>query len=252
MSPVLLLDAGNTRLKWMLLGDAGVLVQGANEYDALEPFAVALLAHPPAVRALGCNVAGPGIAKMLSELLAPLEIAWLRPVALQAGVRNGYRDPAQLGADRWAALIGARGMVPGDCLVVVAGTAMTVDALTAEGLFLGGLIVPGFTLMRQALAKGTADLGLPDGDAVDFPHSTGEAIVNGALMALAGAIDQMRQRLTARQGKTVTVLLSGGDAPRLAPLLAPQLAQALVTADNLVLRGLERLAHLQSDRNRTP
>jgi type III pantothenate kinase len=249
---VLLLDAGNTRLKWQLVGETGALAQGVAEYDALEPFALALLAHPPASHAMGCNVAGPAVGQLLGELLAPLTIDWLRSSAQLAGVRNGYRDPAQLGPDRWAALIGARGMVAGDCMVVMAGTAMTVDALTADGQFLGGLIVPGFTLMRQALAKGTAALGLPEGAPVDFPRSTGEAIVNGALLALVGAIEQMRLRLATRQSRAVTVLLSGGDAPLLLPLSAPVLAQALIPVDNLVLRGLQRLAAFSSDRNRAP
>src|SRR5262249_35259082 len=126
------------------------------------------------------------------------------------------------------------------------------DALSADGDFLGGLIVPGFTLMRQALSQGTADLGLPDGEASDFPRSTGEAIVNGALLALAGAIEQMRQRLAARSQGPVTVLLSGGDAPRLEPLLASGLVPAPLAVDNLVLRGLARLAFPEPDRNPSP
>lgn len=252
MRPVLLLDAGNSRLKWTLAGLDGWLCNGTADYDALESFAVALLSHPPAAEAIGCNVAGPAVAEQLETLLAPLPISWLRPTAELAGVRNGYREPGQLGADRWAALIGARGVAQGDAIVVMAGTAMTVDALTAEGDFLGGLIVPGFKLMRQALAHGTADLGLPEGALADFPHSTGEAIVNGALAALAGAVVEMRTRLAARRKRPVEVFLSGGDAPRLLPLLAPRLAQTLVAVDNLVLRGLERLAFPEPDRNPMP
>ncbi|WP_374347436.1 type III pantothenate kinase [Chitinimonas sp.] len=249
--PVLLLDAGNSRLKWALASQDGWLCEGVAEYDTLEPFAVTLLSHPPASMALACNVAGPHTAQLVQELLSPLHIDWLRPSARQADLSNGYRDPAQLGADRWAALIGAHARSPGDTVVVVAGTAMTVDALTEEGEFLGGVIVPGFNLMRQALAKGTADLGLPEGEVSDFPRATGEAIVNGALLALVGAIEQMRMRLFARQRRPVRVLLSGGDAPRLAPLLAPMLAQALLTVDNLVLHGLHRLAFSPSDRKNT-
>jgi type III pantothenate kinase len=241
--PVLLLDAGNSRLKWALVEAEAVLCEGVADYDTLEPFAVALLAHAPASRALGCNVAGSSVAHMLEELLAPVPVDWLKATAERAGVKSAYREPGQLGADRWAAMIGARQIVTSDVIVVMAGTAMTVDALTADGEFLGGLIVPGLTLMRQALAKGTADLGHPEGDPVPFPRSTGEAIVNGALLALVGAIEQMRLRLIARRHAEVAVLLSGGDAGRLQPLLAPTLAEGLQCVDNLVLRGLRRLAY---------
>jgi type III pantothenate kinase len=104
------------------------------------------------------------------------------------------------------------------------------------------VIVPGFRLMRQALAQGTADLGLPDGEVVAFPASTGEAIVNGALAALAGAIEEMRLRLESAQGRPATVLISGGDAATIAPLLQARLAERLIPVDNLVLDGLYQLA----------
>ena len=83
--------------------------------------------------------------------------------AEQCGVRSSYAEPAQLGADRWAALIGARRRYAGPCAVVNAGTTMTVDALSAEGIFLGGFIVPGLELMREALARNTAQLKAQDG-----------------------------------------------------------------------------------------
>jgi type III pantothenate kinase len=161
-----------------------------------------------------------------------------------AGVRNGYRQAEQLGADRWAALIAARGLVTTDAVVVMAGTALTVDALTADGQFLGGVIAPGFRLMRQALARGTADLGLPGGEPVNFPQSTGEAIVNGALVAMTGAIETMRLRLEAASSKAAQVLLSGGDGPLLLPILRANLAERVIPVDNLVLGGLMRLANL--------
>ncbi|GAB3263327.1 type III pantothenate kinase [Chitinimonas naiadis] len=238
----LLLDAGNSRLKWRLCQEALLLGDGVAGYDDLAGLALALRQHAPITKVLACNVAGAGVAQQLTDLLTPLPVDWLKPDVHLAGLRNHYRIPGQLGADRWAAMLGARSLVNEDCIVVMAGTAMTVDALTSDGDFLGGIIVPGFRLMRTALAQGTADLGLPEGAPVDFPHSTGEAIVNGALLALCGAIHEMRKRLQQQRAGMVPVLLSGGDATLLAPLLAPTLAAQLMPVDNLVLRGLARLA----------
>jgi len=238
---VLLLDAGNTRLKWAVASAAGMVDQGVVEYADLSSAAATWRRYGIA-RVVGCNVAGPQVAADLAAAFAPLVPEWLRSSAEQGGLRSSYRQPAQLGSDRWAAMIGARARCAGELIVVMAGTAMTVDAVTAEGAFLGGVIVPGFRLMRQALAQGTAELGLPDGEVVAFPASTGEAIVNGALAALAGAIEEMRRRLESAQGRPATVLISGGDAATIAPLLQARLAERLIPVDNLVLDGLYQLA----------
>lgn len=237
--PTLLLDAGNTRLKWAVLRD-GVRLDGVADYAAL---ATSPWPGQRFARVLGCNVAGPERAAALAALLADSPaIEWLRPGASAAGVQNGYREPGQLGADRWAALIGARSLGSEPVIVATAGTALTVDALDGDGRFLGGVIVPGYRLMREALARGTADLGHPDGESVAFPQSTGEAIVNGAAAALAGAVTVMRGRLAARTGREPLLLLSGGDAPILWPLLSAALAGKVRQVDNLVLVGLARLA----------
>ncbi|MBV8656497.1 MAG: type III pantothenate kinase [Burkholderiales bacterium] len=253
----LLLDAGNSRLKWACaaVGQPGTVATGVCGYDVLDSLPAAL--PTGVVKALGCNVAGEDVASRLVATLAPIAIDWLRPTAEMAGVRNGYRNPGQLGADRWAALIGARARSAEATIVVMAGTAMTVDALTAQGDFLGGLIVPGYRLMRESLSRGTADLGLPEGDVNPFPQSTGEAIVNGALLALAGAIREMSDRLAALSGKLPTILLSGGDATRLTPLLASALAGKVIHVDNLVLEGLACISslpglHPTTGRNSSP
>lgn len=238
----LLLDAGNTRLKWAMQDGATQLAQGAVPYTALGEASLAWQTLPKPQRVLGCNVAGPVVRGQLNALLAPTPIDWLKSSASLAGINNLYAQPTQLGTDRFAALIGARQLARGDLIVAMAGTALTVDALTDDGDFLGGIIAPGFQLMRKALAKGTADLGLPDGEATPFPRSTGEAIVKGALAAMAGAIEIQRHTLEARRGQPASVLLSGGDATLLLPLLQPALKSRLLQVDNLVLAGLARLA----------
>ena len=243
MSTVLLLDAGNTRLKWALVSMNEWLAEGATDYTALDSFPTHLAKLPPPTRVLGSNVAGPTVATRVASLFPQHQLEWLQSKPKEAGLINQYREPSQLGSDRWAAMIGARSIKAGDLLVVMAGTAMTVDAITAEGAFLGGIITPGIRLMRESLAQGTADLGLPDGTIADFPQSTGEAIVNGALAALAGAVAGQYALLKQLTHRDVCIILSGGDAPLISSKLAPSLAEQLIRADNLVLRGLHCLAN---------
>jgi type III pantothenate kinase len=156
----------------------------------------------------------------------------------QLGVVNGYRDPQQLGPDRWAALIGAHHGEAGHKLVVNAGTALTIDALTAEGRFLGGLIVPGPALMRRSLDRGTAGLRLTEGALRDFPDNTPDAITSGAVQAGAGAIERLGEAMAARGSPPARIILSGGAAAEFAgPLPWPATLR-----ENLVLDGLLLIA----------
>jgi type III pantothenate kinase len=228
---MLCLDAGNTRLKWGLRAADGWRASGAVRHDAIADLLAALPAQPE--RIVACNVAGPAVAAAIEALAgqcaAPL--AWFRSAASAGGVVNGYADPARLGADRWAALLGARALHAGAAVVVMAGTATTVDALDADGRFRGGLILPGLDLMRRALAQNTAGLPEARGAWRDFPANTDDAIVSGALEATLGAIERMAHRLA---GPDCLVMLSGGAAD----VLAPHLARPLRRVDNLVLEGL--------------
>jgi type III pantothenate kinase len=186
---------------------------------------------------LACNVAGDAVARRIEDIAAafgvPLE--WFRSTARCCGVTNGYDNPAQLGTDRWAALVGARGLHEDDALVVMAGTATTIDMLTADGRFRGGLILPGLDLMLKALARNTA--GLPEARGVyrDLPTNTDDAIASGALQATLGAIERMACH---RVHSGFRVILSGGAADA----LAPHLDLPLLRVDNLVLEGLARVA----------
>jgi type III pantothenate kinase len=173
---------------------------------------------------------------MCARAKIPLRLA--RSQAQQLGVTNGYRDARQLGSDRWAALVAAHAADKGDKLVVNAGTALTIDALTADGHFLGGLIVPGPALMRRSLDRGTAGLRLTEGDFREFPTSTSEAITSGSVQACVGAIERMRGLMAARGHSTVRVLLSGGAAGE----LASHLPLPHGIHENLVLDGLVLIA----------
>ena len=187
-------------------------------------------------RIVAANVAGEGIAAEIRRALGA-EPVWVSARAEQCGVRSGYANPAQLGADRWAALIAARDMVGAACVVVNAGTTMTVDALSADFIFLGGFIVAGFELMRQALTHNTAQLELQGGSFAFFPDNTGDAIVSGATNALVGAVERMVSYMRQTGEDDPVVLVSGGDARRLLEHLKGQVRPV----ENLVLEGLVRI-----------
>jgi type III pantothenate kinase len=162
----------------------------------------------------------------------------IRAEVSQLGVANGYSDPGQLGPDRWAALIAAHHGTQGHKLVVNVGTALTIDALTADGRFLGGLIVPGPALMRRSLDRGTAGLRLTEGRFQDLPRCTPDAITSGAIAAGVGAIDLLRDAM-ARQGVApASVVVSGGGAAE----VAPHLPIPYAIHENLVLDGLVLIA----------
>ena len=231
---LLCLDAGNTRLKYGLRDDAEWRVQGALDYAAFDGLGQQLPAPP--TRIVACNVAGEPTRERIETLAARLRIPldWLQSSAVACGVSNGYDKPQQLGADRWAALIGARALHAEHCVVVVAGTATTIDALDAQGRFRGGLILPGLALMRSALAQNTAGRPPAKGHSRALATSTDDAIVSGALHATLGAIERVR----ATQDKDVTCLLSGGAAVE----LVPHMGRPYRVVDNLVLEGLARFS----------
>jgi type III pantothenate kinase len=255
----LAIDVGNSRLKWALyeqpLPGAPLLAQGAVFLETIDTLAEQQwreLASPAAM--LGSNVAGDAVRRRVEEQLElwDIEPRWVVPSSQADSIVNGYDHPTRLGADRWAALAGARWHVlaraaataspPRPALVVMVGTAVTVDSLDAQGLFIGGLIMPGFGLMLRALEQGTAGLKVPTGEVVDFPTNTSDALMSGGAHALAGAIERIHRRLVARSGGVEPLrLMTGGAAAKMVPITE----LAFDTVDSLVFDGL--LA-LQADR----
>lgn len=237
----LLLDAGNSRLKWGLRADGAWLGQGVVDYDGLPALAGALPRAVAPLPVFGVNVAGPAAAAAIAAALKGVttEPVWLKAQAEGGGVVSRYTEPGQLGADRWAALVGARATHAGACLVVTAGTATTVDVLTGEGVFEGGLILPGLEMMRRALAGNTAGLGYEEGAVVDFPRNTADAIYAGCVHAQAGAVERMFARMP---GRDPLCLVSGGAAG----IVAASLTIPCRVVPNLVLEGLGRLTEAAS------
>jgi type III pantothenate kinase len=231
----LAIDIGNTRLKWALYDTprpgAALLQQGAVFLEVIDDLAETDWKRLPAPHTmLGCVVAGDAVRRRVEEQMElwDTEPHWVVASQQEAGLVNGYDHPGRLGADRWVVLAGARGRMlaeaqlhgtpPRPVLVVMVGTAVTVDALDASGRFLGGLILPGFGLMQRALEQGTSGLKVPTGEVVDFPTNTSDALMSGGANAMAGAIERQARRLQARTGQAPMLLMTGGAAPKLAPI----------------------------------
>ncbi|MBK1615785.1 type III pantothenate kinase [Rubrivivax gelatinosus] len=242
----LAIDIGNTRLKWALYAGprpgARLLAHGAAFHETIDTLAdTDWKALPAPASMLGCAVAGDVVRRRTEQQLELWDIdpRWIVPAAHECGVVNGYEHPSRLGADRWAALVGARQRVlaegrPRPALVVMVGTAVTVDAIDADGHFLGGLILPGFGLMLRALEMGTAGLKVPTGEVVDFPTNTSDALMSGGAVALAGAVERQHRRLLQRTGASALLLMTGGAAVKLAPMV--DLPFEIV--DTLIFEGL--------------
>ena len=245
----LAIDIGNTRLKWAQYASpqagASLMAQGAVFLETIDSLADNewMQLAPPASM-LGCVVAGEAVKRRVEEQMELWDLTprWVVSSAQGCGVTNGYDHPNRLGVDRWVALIGARQRVlalgkPRPALVVMVGTAVTVDALDASGRFLGGLILPGFGLMLRALEMGTAGLKAPTGEVVDFPTNTSDALMSGGADAIAGAVERMHRKLRARTSEDPVLLMTGGAAVKLAPITD----LAFETVDTLIFEGLLQL-----------
>jgi type III pantothenate kinase len=239
----LLLDIGNSRIKWALQdGDGwpqtGAFVHKGKAFkDVARPAWKAL--DPPA-RVIVSNVAGREYERTV--------VTWLKrrwkvvPEFLQAkpsvcGVTNAYESPGRLGADRWANLIAARAYYRAPVVIIDCGTAITIDAMNNQGCHLGGLIVPGMDLMSAALVGSAAGIELKDLDSGNVSllgSSTESAVAGGILYATVALVDRVCQDLKFELGKETKVVITGGDAVRIMPLLS----QRVRHDPDLVLKGL--------------
>lgn len=242
----LLLDVGNTAVKWACessgrLGMTGQFVHGAGNIGALAEAAWSGL--QAADKVLIASVAGNDVD---TALLAWFHDHWqvqpvfLRSTASACGVTNAYTDPAILGIDRWAAVVAAHQRYPGAVCVVDCGTAVTLDMITAGGEHRGGLILPGIEMLQQMLLQNTAQLRLSGKQPAVTPlaDTTAAAIYSGAVYMLVAAIDRCVADMRAEQGVSIEIVMTGGDAGRILPLLhGPAQHQP-----DLVLQGIVMLA----------
>jgi type III pantothenate kinase len=247
---ILVLDVGNTRLKWAqyasaepgakLLGQGAVFLENIDKLAEGEWRTIA-----PPEKILGCIVAGDAIKRRVAEQLELWDVAakWVHPGPHEAGVTNGYEHPARLGADRWVAIIGARHRllrrgINKPCIVVMVGTAVTVEAIDASGKFLGGIILPGHGIMLRALESGTAGLHVPTGEVCNFPTNTSDALTSGGTFAIAGAVQRMVDNLTQHCGQGPVCIMTGGAGWK----MAPSMSVDVELVESLIFDGLLEIA----------
>ena len=244
----LLVDVGNTRVKWASVDEQGRLApqQAAGHANwTVDDWERALFATPGIARVAAASVAGPASRRALleaAERRGVTDVRFVTSTADACGVRNAYHDPSLLGVDRWAAVVGAYHL-RGACCVVDVGTAATVDAVDAGGQHLGGFIVPGPQLMVRSLLTQTSDLAAHtaascEGRTTDFADNTREAIERGCRVALASLVDRAHADLERATGTRAALLITGGAAPDVLPYVLARVEHV----PELVLHGVARLA----------
>lgn len=247
---LLALDVGNTRLKWALYEEPGVgarmLAHGVQFLENIEKLGEgdwAQLRAPAHV--LGCIVAGDAVKRRVEEQLELWDVApqWVVSSSEEAGLKNGYDHPARLGSDRWVAMIGARQRLVAraqrkPCVLVMVGTAVTVEAIDGDGRFLGGIILPGHGIMLRALESGTAGLHVPTGEVRSFPTNTSDALTSGGTFAIAGAVQRMVDNLRRHTGQDPICIMTGGAAWK----MAPSMTVPFELVESLIFDGLLAIA----------
>lgn len=238
----LLLDGGNSQLKWAWVHGGQIGEIGRAPYRDLGKLGEEWRARSDGIsRIIGSAVCGEAKKALVAAQL-PQPIEWLASMPQGLGIRNHYRNPAEHGADRWFNALGARRFSSHACVVVSCGTAVTIDALTEDNHYLGGTIMPGFHLMKEAMAQKTANLNRPIGRVYPFPTTTANALASGMMDAVCGSILLMHARLQekAGAGRQVDVVLTGGGAAKVAQALpsAFTLDNTVKIVDNLVIYGL--------------
>ncbi len=246
----LAIDVGNTRLKWALydapMAGAKKLADGVEFLENIEKLAEGDWAAltPPDIM-LGCIVAGDAVKRRVQEQMELWDVApnWVIASAAEAGLVNGYDHPARLGPDRWVAMIGARHRMlergPARPMVVVmVGTAVTVEAVDTSGHFLGGLILPGHGIMLRALESGTAGLHVPTGEVREFPTNTSDALTSGGTYAIVGAVECMVRHVRAHCGAEPMCFMTGGAGWK----MAPSMSVRVELVESLIFDGLLAIA----------
>jgi type III pantothenate kinase len=254
---MLVIDAGNSFVKWAFATPEDDLARALRPWSArgqvalsdLECLAGVWADLPRPGTIIGSCVGGESVRYTIERGFnsAWPQIHWIQSEATCRGttsgaIINGYAQPAQLGTDRWAALIGARALMGAQAvLVVMCGTATTIDLLTATGHFTGGVILPGLALMQTVLHERTAALPSSSGHVVIYPDCTADAIASGCLHAQAGAIERL-WHLHRGAHEALTCLIAGGAATSIGPFLTVPYQ----IREDLVLLGLATIADFRS------
>lgn len=236
---ILLLDLGNTRLKFALLDGDEFIHRGALPWDAdiAHELAMSWAAWPVPERVVGASVVDASREAAVAVAAGNAfdrEPLWVRTPAEACGVTNAYAEPQRLGVDRFLAMVDARAAGRAPCVLASVGTALTLDALDGEGRHLGGWIAPGPLLMQQSVLGATVQVRPSQAGAVrDLADNTADGLASGCWQACAALVDRFVARSAPLLGSP-TVTLGGGDAAVLAPLLE----RDVLLVPDAVLRGL--------------
>lgn len=243
----LLVDIGNTQLKWARANNGQLTALGRaalTAEDPLEPLAAALV--EPAGRIVAANVAGAEIESGLQALARArgAKLTVVRPAPLQHGVRCAYADPSRLGADRWVGVVAAHFLIAGSACVIDAGTTVTFDVVTGGGEHLGGLIMAGPKIAASALSRETRGIGATtpaQAAAVGLEllgANTNTAVAHGAMLEIAAGLDRAVAEIAAALGEPLTVVLTGGGAVALESWLKTEVSYR----PHFILEGLAQIA----------
>ena len=251
---ILLVDIGNTRVKWATLIEGQLSPQRAAEHAgwSADDWRRELFDGLPVERVLAATVAGSDSRLALeaaTRLAGTTRVDFVTSTAAMAGVRNAYPEPGLLGVDRWVAVIGAYHLAHGACCVVDVGTAATLDTVDASGQHLGGFIVPGPQMMVRSLHTGTSNLAAhtaasPAGRAQLFADNTRDAIERGCRVALAALIDRTYAELARWTQSAPRLYCTGGAVHEVLPYVLATYERV----PDLVLRGLARIADATLER----
>jgi type III pantothenate kinase len=246
----LALDIGNTRLKWAQYDaphpGAQLLAEGTEFLENIDKLAEGAWSGLNApTHVLGCVVAGDAVKRRVKDQMEMWDVTpyWVVSSESEAGLQNGYDHPTRLGADRWVAMIGAyrrmlRQGAPRPMVVVMVGTAVTIEAIDTHGKFLGGHILPGHGIMLRALESGTAGLHVPTGEVRQFPTNTSDALTSGGTYAIVGAVQYMMENVRVHCGAEPKCFMTGGAAWK----MAPNMSAPFELVDNLIFEGLLEMA----------
>jgi type III pantothenate kinase len=250
----LLIDIGNSRLKWTCI-DAGNLTETQSFIRGKTGIKAALTKHWKKLADIESifvsNVAGDKIAQQLEEWTLKkwdVKPKFISSEQKRFGVTNAYQQPEQLGVDRWLALIAARQHARLATCVIDCGTAITLDIVTKYGEHQGGMILPGLSLMREALTSNTVAIKdtLDDSEFKTLATNTYSAVQSGTLYSVTATLERIISDLKQQFNNSIRFIITGGDAETILPLLS----QSIAHYPDIVLKGLayyarqgERKAH---------
>lgn len=244
----LLIDIGNSRMKWAILRHGGLSGHGSCDYREVSDWASLFECDESPEAIIVASVAAEEVFAQLAERLASMwgvHAVQLHSERQCCGVSNSYAHYERLGVDRWAAIVAAYHRMHAPLCVIDCGSAMTLDAVDGEGRHLGGYIVPGLQMQQKMLLHGTARIGETMGKRVDGEWGTNtlDCVAHGIAQELAGLVERSAKQLEKRLQRPVSIVMTGGDAGVIMPLLNI----AVDYQQHLVLQGMALMVKQNGD-----